>query len=951
MPYIIGIDLGTTNTAVAVLENGRPRVIEDDRGYKVLPSVVSAKTEGRFVVGQAAHNLILTRPDRTVYAVKRLMGRRFDSSEVQRVMKRVGYAIREAPDGGVQVQVGDTWMTPSEVAAVVLQVARGIAEKALDAPIVEAVITVPANFNHAQRKATLEAAEIAGLRCDRIINEPTAAALGYGHRRNVDRTLAIFDLGGGTFDVSVLRLSGGLYEILSSNGDTFLGGEDFDFRLVDHLADYLKARTGVDIHDDRAALQRVKDAAERAKCELSFSDRANIIVPHVAAGKNLETVITRTQLEDLTRDLVERCVEVARDAVAHAGLTMSDIDEVILVGGQTRMPLVREAVAGLFGREPSRSVHPEEAVAIGAAVHAASLGDVEGPAAVLLDVAPFDLGIDSAGGMFSRVVQKNARIPCAETRTFATAHDNQDTVRLTVRQGESRIAEENEFLGEFMFEGLTPAPRMQTKVGVTFRIDANGMLHVTAIEAATGERRNIVIRNYADRNRAVIGAAVPRDPGAGAGAPVAGSANVKKKAGFFDQLFGAATTPKKAKTKKPKAEKGEKAEKVVDAAASASALRADPSVLAPPPVIQALSMPVDTEDEALQPMDGDDLGLEPLDEDSAFEMPDEYAAMEAELYEPGPPANFGLAGAHQVGEEGPSGDPFADLGTPMGLPDADGPGDWGMPDEERLDAADLFGSDGDLFGEAPEEEDEQDPPTDPGLTFPRASSAPTPPPVATAVPPAPVHGGLLFESLVESDTDPDTVADFGFDLSDAAVTSADDEAPVEEDSFGFSFEDLEGPVVSERAPPPMPEPPSTKAPPAPVRLNDRVQGGDATEIFRRPVLDDDTHGFAFPMPEGELAREDLSKKPRKPARVKLQYRERALLVAEYTENIQRGGALIRTEKPLASGRECVFEINGPGLAEPLVIPAWVSRVVVDGMEVQYRLDAGERSALLARLAE
>ncbi|MFN7143100.1 MAG: Hsp70 family protein, partial [Myxococcota bacterium] len=506
MPPIIGVDLGTTNTAVAVLENGRPRVIEDDRGYKVLPSVVSAKGEGRFVVGQAAHNLILTRPDRTVYAAKRLIGRRFDSPEVQRVVERVGYQVREAPDGGVQIQVGDTWMTPQEVAAVILQVARGIAEKSLGQPVEEAVITVPAHFNHAQRKATLEAAQIAGMRCERLLNEPTAAALAYGHRKNVERTLVIFDLGGGTFDVSVLRLSGGIYEILATNGDTFLGGEDFDYRIVDHLTDEFKARTGVDLRKDRSALQRIKDAAERAKCELSFSDRTSLVVPHAAPGQNLESTLTRTGLEELTRDLVPRCIEVSREAMAQEGLTVSDIDEVILVGGQTRAPAVREAVAGLFGREPSRTVHPEEVVALGAAVHAATLGDVEGAPAILLDVTPFDLGIDAAGGLFSRVVPRNARIPCSETRTFATVHDDQTTVRVTVRQGESRLSEENEFLGEFLFEGLTPAPRMQTKVAVTFRIDANGMLSVSATEPATGEKRNISIRNYADRNRAVVAA-------------------------------------------------------------------------------------------------------------------------------------------------------------------------------------------------------------------------------------------------------------------------------------------------------------------------------------------------------------------------------------------------------------------------------------------------------------
>ncbi|MES2641483.1 MAG: Hsp70 family protein [Myxococcota bacterium] len=949
MPHIIGIDLGTTNTAVAVLENGRPRVIEDDRGYKVLPSVLSAKGEGRFVVGQAAHNLILTRPDRTVYAVKRLIGRRFDSPEVQRVIKRVGYLIQEAPDGGVQVQVGDTWMTPSEVAAVVLQVARGIAEKALGEPVEEAVITVPAHFNHAQRKATLEAAAIAGLRCNRIINEPTAAALAYGHRRNVERTLVIFDLGGGTFDVSVLRLSGGLYEILSTSGDTFLGGEDFDFRVVDYLADQLRTRTGVDIREDRAALQRVKDAAERAKCELSFSDRTTVIVPHVAPGQNLETALSRTQLEELCRGMVERCVEIARDAVSEAGLSISDIDEVILVGGQTRMPLVREAVAGLFGREPSRSVHPEEAVAIGAAVHAASLGDVEGSPVVLLDVTPFDLGIDAAGGMFSRIVPKNARIPCTESRTFATVHDNQETVRVTVRQGESRVAEENEFLGEFLFEGLTPAPRMQTKVGVTFRIDANGMLHVTAIEPTSGERRNIGIRSYSERTRSIVRPTPPPGgitPGTAAPTSKAATPGVKKKAGFFDQLFGGG-----GKKKAPA--------KPAGTAVASGVPLIEPATLAPPPVIASLPLPptpvepveeLDAlpEDAILAPEPLDE--LEELDEHSAYEMSD--GALEDDLYEPATAANFGLAGAHQVGAEGPSGDPFADLGAPP--PRAPAPTTWELP--ESLDADDLFGGAdaADLFASS-FAEDEQDPPTDPGLSFPVADRA-----VAASAPSvaeAPLVG-LHFESLLDAPSDPVAEGDdFGFALADAfeedtsnfAPPSAPSEPASDDDLFGFSFADLARDEAADREPPsPAPVAAAPRATP-PREAAGRRPNDDATEIFRRPVLDDD--GFAFPMPDDDRdARQADGKKGlRKPARVKLHYRERELMVAEYTENLRRGGALIRTEKPLASGRECVFEINGPGLDQPLVIPASVSRVLADGMEVEYRLDEAERSALLAQL--
>ena len=551
MSRIIGIDLGTTNTAVAVLEGGRPRVIEDDRGYKVLPSVVSAKGDGRFVVGQAAHNLILTHPDRTVYGCKRLMGRRFDSPEVEAIRKRVQYDIREAPDGGVQVLVGDQWMSPQEVAAVVLQVARTIAERGLGEPIDEAVITVPAYFNHAQRKATLEAAQLAGLRCERLLNEPTAAALAYGHRKNVNRTIAVFDLGGGTFDISVLHLSEGIYEILATAGDTFLGGEDFDWRVAEWLADVFQSRTGVDLREDRGAVQRLKDAAERAKCELSFSDQSNIVIPRLTATDSIDVVLTRSKLEELTVDLIERACDIARRAVIEAGLQMSELDEVVLVGGQTRMPKAREMVAGVFGRDPSRTVHPEEAVAVGAAVHAANLGNTEAEKVVLLDVTPFEVGIDTTRGTFVPVLERNTRIPVSASRTFATVHDQQTTVRITIRQGLSRTASENEFLGEFLFEGLTPAPRLHTKVDVGFRIDSNGMLHVTATEKATGERRQITIRNYAEH------AATPKLPDpemarldaeararraaddARAGAPTkkAASAGVGEKKGFLDALF------------------------------------------------------------------------------------------------------------------------------------------------------------------------------------------------------------------------------------------------------------------------------------------------------------------------------------------------------------------------------------------------------------------------------
>jgi molecular chaperone DnaK len=493
----IGIDLGTTNTAVAVIIDGRPKVLEDEKGYKVLPSCVSWKGEGRYVIGQAAKNLILSAPERTVYAVKRLIGRRYDSVEVQRTAERVGFGLRPADDGGVLVALGDETLSPSEVCSVILQVARQIAERALGEEVDEAVITVPAYFTHAQRESTLEAARLAGLRCERLVNEPTAAALAYGYRKDLDRQLVIFDLGGGTFDVCVLRMAAGVYEIMSSRGDSFLGGEDFDFRLVDHLADHFQSKHGVDLREDRTSLQRLKDAAERAKCELSFTDRTTVLVPRVFEDVNLEMVVSRQTLEALVEDLVARTTEVTRRTLDDAGLSASDIDDVILVGGQTRMPKIRESITGLFGREPNRSVHPEEVVAVGAAVHANTLADSSIAATVLLDVTPFDLGIDSVGGMFAPIIPRNSKIPTSRTRTFATVHDNQDRVRVVVRQGEAIQADENEFLGEFVMGGVTPMPAMEAKVNVTFRLDANGMLHVQASEVATGERKQITIRNYA----------------------------------------------------------------------------------------------------------------------------------------------------------------------------------------------------------------------------------------------------------------------------------------------------------------------------------------------------------------------------------------------------------------------------------------------------------------------
>ncbi len=581
MGRIIGIDLGTTNTVVAVMEGERARVLEDERGNRLLASIVGTKGNGAFVFGAAAANLVLTRPDRVVYAAKRFMGRRFDSPEVQESLGRVTYGVRAAGDGGVELQLGDEWVRPEVVAARMLEQARTLAERSLGQPVSEAVITVPAYFNHAQRSATLAAARAAGLRCDRLLNEPTAAALAYGHRKSKDARVVIFDLGGGTFDVSVLHMRDGVYEILATSGDTFLGGEDFDHRIAEHLAGIVESKHGLNVREDAGAMRRLKEAGERAKRDLAARETAEVDVPHLAPKVSLTAVLQRAEVEAFTSELVARAELVVRGAVEAAGLVPELVDDVVLVGGMTRWPAVRASVRAIFGREPSLGVHPDEVVAVGAAVHASSLEDGAAPRAVLLDVTPFDLGIDAIGGSFATIIPRNSRVPCSETRTFSTAADDQTSVKITIRQGERRVAAENEFLGEFVFDGLPALPRMQAKVAVTFRIDKNGMLQVTASDPASGERRQIVIRNYAEVARGeasadVVGdtkpkgaeggspppsatpplavapasaskASTPASP-SGTGAPeVAGG--VARKVGFLDSLFGrsgAAPAPAKA---------------------------------------------------------------------------------------------------------------------------------------------------------------------------------------------------------------------------------------------------------------------------------------------------------------------------------------------------------------------------------------------------------------------
>jgi molecular chaperone DnaK len=951
MSTIIGIDLGTTNTAVAVLQDGRPRMIEDDRGYKVLPSVVSARGEGRFIVGQAAHNLILTNPERTVYATKRLIGRRFDSPEVQRARERLRYQIKQGPDGMVLVQVGDEWMSPAEVAAVILQVARTITEKALGHAVDEAVVTVPAHFNHHQRQETMEAARMAGLRCDRLLNEPTAAALAYGHKKNVDRTIVIFDLGGGTFDLSVLKLSDGVYEVLATSGDTWLGGEDFDYRVVDHLADAFQARTGTDLRHDKNALQRVKDAAERAKCDLSFSDRTNVVIPHVVSGQNLEAVLTRSTLESLTADLVNRCLDITRSAVSDAGLPLSEIDEVVLVGGQTRMPRVREAVSGLFGREPSRSVHPEEAVAVGAAVHGAALADPQQPQTVLLDVTPFDLGIDAARDIFSTVIAKNARVPASETRTFATVHDNQTAVRITVRQGESRVATENEFLGEFMLDGLEAAPRMQTKVDVTFRLDNNGILHVSAVDQATRESRALSVRNYAERARGArmptadeAAAEVARRAAGGGAAPA--PAAVAKKPGLLASLFGTRTKAAPARTPK-------------GAPAPAAAM-------SPAPAIDMA---------AVAPM-------EPPTIETTGEVDEAAAAMaeEEDLYGRDS-ATLGLGGARLPAASG--------VAEPTIIPPA------------GLDASDLF---------AGMDESDEDPVTagrrriaEAGVLGALGGPAPTSDPFGSDADDSVQFGqdlesGLTFEGMADDAEEGVLTDETG--LGEAGVVGEGYALPAPD----FTSEPESSPrpafqaeVIPDEPPPPRPAAEPMRFAPEPPRRSTTAQaiqmstpgldpfstgeGGAATglpvDLFAyesdtaavpasvaSPFHDSPTSS-GVPVkreaaPPARPAEKPFAPPPppaaRRPARLKMHYRERESFLVEYRGNLRRNGTFVKTGKPLAVGRECIFEVEAPGLTEPLTLVGIVTYISdgstgePQGMGVEYRLTEEERARLSALVA-
>jgi molecular chaperone DnaK len=496
MAKVIGIDLGTTNSCVAVMEGGEPVVIANAEGSRTTPSMVAITESGERLVGQQAKRQAVTNPENTLFAIKRLIGRKFDTEAVRKDIKISPFKIVKADNGDAWVEVRSKKYSPPEISAMVLQKMKQTAEDYLGEPVTDAVITVPAYFDDSQRQATKDAGKIAGLNVLRIINEPTAAALAYGLDRKQEEKIAVFDLGGGTFDISILELGEGVFEVRSTNGDTFLGGEDFDQRIIDYVADEFKKEQGIDLRGDKMALQRLKEAAEKAKCELSTSMETDINLPFITADqtgpKHLNIRLTRAKLESLCADLIEKLVGPCRTALKDAGLSAADVDEVILVGGMTRMPVVQKKVQEIFGKVPNRGVNPDEVVAIGAAIQAGVLkGEVKD--VLLLDVTPLSLGIETLGGVMTKLIEKNTTIPCKKSQVFSTAADNQPAVSVHVLQGERDMAGDNKTIGRFELVGIPPAPRGVPQIEVTFDLDANGILHVSAKDLGTGKEQSIRI--------------------------------------------------------------------------------------------------------------------------------------------------------------------------------------------------------------------------------------------------------------------------------------------------------------------------------------------------------------------------------------------------------------------------------------------------------------------------
>lgn len=496
MGKILGIDLGTTNSAMAYLSGGKPEIIANSEGGRLTPSIVAKDDKGQELVGIPAKNQAISNAEGTIYSVKRLIGRKWDDPEVQKDRKLLPFEMREASNGGIEVKMGGEWHTPQQISAKILGKLKKDAEAFLGEPVTEAVITVPAYFDDAQRKATKDAGKIAGLDVKRVVNEPTAAALAYGMDNKKDQTIAVYDLGGGTFDISILEIGDGVFEVLSTNGDTHLGGDNFDQKLIDFLADEFKNNNGIDLRDDRTALQRLKEAAEKAKIELSNSESTEINIPYITADssgpKHLKVEMTRAQLEKLVGDLIDQTVEPMKKALKDAKLEKSDVHEVLLVGGMTRMPAVQKKVKEFFGKDPNKTVNPDEVVAVGAAIQGGVIaGDVHD--ITLLDVTPLSLGLETLGGVMTKIIERNTTIPTEKKQVFSTAANNQTAVEIHILQGEREMASDNKTLGRFILDGIPPAPRGVPQIEVTFNIDANGILNVSAVDKVTGKEQKITI--------------------------------------------------------------------------------------------------------------------------------------------------------------------------------------------------------------------------------------------------------------------------------------------------------------------------------------------------------------------------------------------------------------------------------------------------------------------------
>lgn len=496
MSKIIGIDLGTTNSVMAFMEGGKPTIISNAQGSRLTPSVVAQDDKGETLVGAPAKNQAVVNPEGTIYSVKRLIGRSWDDKEVQRDKKLLPFEMRKASNGGVEIKMGDKWYTPQEISAKVLSKMKKDAEEFLGESVKEAVITVPAYFDDSQRQATKDAGKIAGFEVKRIVNEPTAAALAYGLDDKKDQKVAVFDLGGGTFDISILEMGDGVFEVLSTNGDTHLGGDDFDQKIIDYLAGEFEKKEGMDLRDDKTALQRLKEGAEKAKIELSTSEETEVNIPYITATdkgpKHLKETLTRSQLEKLVADLIDQTEKPCQKALKDADLDKKDIDEVLLVGGMTRMPAVVKQVKEIFGKEPNKGVNPDEVVASGAAIQGGVLGgDIKD--ITLLDVTPLSLGLETLGGVMTKLIDRNTTIPVEKKQTFSTAADNQPGVEIHILQGEREMAGDNKTLGRFMLDGIAPAPRGIPQIEVSFSIDANGILNVKAVDLATKKEQKITI--------------------------------------------------------------------------------------------------------------------------------------------------------------------------------------------------------------------------------------------------------------------------------------------------------------------------------------------------------------------------------------------------------------------------------------------------------------------------